>query len=545
MVLLYPRAIDRSGIDAVSSPTMASTRPAGNPSHDEKETSSQDHLGDAAEVATGAGVVFGAEIGGRALRLATTWYLSGALGAAAFGRWSSAVTVLIVVSALVPLGLDMGVVYFGARYRGRGERAELKGLLRMSTVLVACTATLAVLSCSWLCAGWLANQRPDLAADLAMLGPAVGVYGLLLFLVGVLRALKDMRAQAISFQLALPAATLLGVIVALQLDLGLRGVLMAFTLAVFAATLLAGWQCLRRVGAMLRDRQLKAVTETRKILAWSLPQSLESTLFRTNQWMDVLMLTALAAPMLVGTYRVALAIALLCTLPVMALVTMFNPVVADLLGRGETRRLELLLATVTRWLLALSAPVFLAVVLVPDLLLWVFDEAYLAGAPALRTLAVGMAVVAAATPTLRLIPMAGFAKLNLFNHAWVVLLNGGLNLWLIPWLGMEGAALATTTSLVLWSAVIVLQVRRLLGCSAWDRGNVRLAVMAALLGSTAFLLTSDASLPVRLAALALAIALHVGVVKVWILGEDDRRTVNLLRKRFRRRTDETRGTNHA
>ncbi len=490
---------------------------------------------DALEVAGGAGIVFGAELGGRLLRLAATWYLSGALGPALYGRYASALTLLLVGSALVPLGLDLGIVYFGARYRGAGDAARLKGALGAGLVLSTLSG-LATAALCWLAATvWLARQRPALAADLALLAPAVGLFGLLLFSVGVLRAEKDMRAQALSFQLALPAAVLAGAVLAVEGGLGLAGALQAYTAAVLLALLLAGWQCWRRLGPLLRKSSLKARLDLAKLLRWSLPQSLESVLFRANQWMDVLMLTWLAASLEVGTYRVALTLALLCQVPVMAVVTIFNPVVAELVGRGELPRLDRLLRTVTRWLLAIVLPIFLSVILLPDLFLLIFDARYAPGAGPLRVLALGLAVFACTAPSMRLIPMAGFARLNLANHVWVALLNGGLNFLLIPRLGMLGAALATSASLLIWSLAILLQVRQLLGCWAWPWRNAALGALALALGGGAALLGWQASLPLRAGLVLAASAAFWAAFWRWGRGPEDRWIVDRIKGRFARR----------
>jgi O-antigen/teichoic acid export membrane protein len=487
-----------------------------------------------AEAAGGAGVVLAAELVGRAARWATTWYLSGALGAALFGRWSSATTLLLVLGAPLPLGTDLGMVYFGAQHLGRGERTAWKGALWTGAALAA-GGSLAGGFLLW-GAGrvWLAGERPELAGDLALLVPALAAWGLLLFLVGVLRAHRAMVAQALSYQVVLPLGTLFGTALAAHFGLGLPGVFGALTLATLGTVGLVGWQGWRRTRDLWRDRALVGPWMPRRLLRWCLPQSLETTLFRANQWMDLLMLTALTAPLVVGSYRVVLALALLCQIPVMALVTVLNPMLAALVGQGERARLEGLVRAATRWLIVLVAPVALTLVLVPDLALAIFDRAYLSGADSLRLLVPGVALFAVYAPTQRLIPMSGHARLNLLDHAGAALFNAGLNFMLIPRLGMRGAALATTVSLVLWSLVSALQVRHLLGCSAWDRRNLALGGAALGLGALGLAVGAAAPLGWRLALLALGCLAFLAVLRFLGLAADDRHVLGLLRARLAR-----------
>jgi O-antigen/teichoic acid export membrane protein len=248
--------------------------------------------------------------------------------------------------------------------------------------------------------------------------------------------------------------------------------------------------------------------------------------------MDVLMLTALCAAPDVGTYRVALALALLCQIPVMALVTALNPMLAALIERGERARLEGLVRAATRWLLLLVAPVALALLLVPDLALAPFDPAYVAGIPSLRLLLPGVVVLAISAPTLRLIPMGGHARLNLLDHLGAAGLNAGLNLWLIPRLGPRGAALATSVSFGLWALVALLQARHLLGCLAWDRRNLAVAGALLTFGVGALAVGVEAPAAARLALLCACCAGLAALV--WRLGlaEEDLHVLRLLRARL-------------
>ena len=87
-------------------------------------------------------IVMGGGIGERALRMITTWFLSGALGTAGFGLFAFATTVANIIGALAPVGVDGGATMFGARYRKTGEKARLKGVLLSALVTVSITGPL-------------------------------------------------------------------------------------------------------------------------------------------------------------------------------------------------------------------------------------------------------------------------------------------------------------------------------------------------------------------------------------------------------------------
>jgi O-antigen/teichoic acid export membrane protein len=237
----------------------------------------------------------------------------------------------------------------------------------------------------------------------------------------------------------------------------------------------------RQFGALLRDRTVRPAWELGQLLRYAVPQSFARVLYRANLWVDILMLTWLATMTDVGIYRVSVALAMLGALPVMASTTMFGPVVAELVYAKELGRLDALLRIVTRWLIVIAAPLYLTVLLLPDIVLALFDPAYQAGAVALGVLMAGQAIYVACAPTGACLTMAGYGMTNLINGVLAVGLNIALNAWLIPRHGIMGAAAASATALSFWSLLRVVQVRVLLKCTPWSIGAF--AVILATVGS--------------------------------------------------------------
>ena len=131
--------------------------------------------------------------------------------------------------------------------------------------------------------------------------------------------------------------------------------------------------------------------------------------------------------------------------------TMFNPMVSELVSTREFERLNALLKIVTRWLTILAVPLYLVLLLVPDAVLSIYDDAYLAAAVPIQILIFGQFFQVSLAPANRLIPMAGHSTLNLINAVVAACLNLGLNFWLIPIYGGRGAAAASAVTFALWS----------------------------------------------------------------------------------------------
>ena len=270
----------------------------------------------------------------RAVRMLTTWFLSGALGAAAFGLYAFATTVVGILGWIAPLGMDAGVAMYSARYRKTQEHGKLKGILISTLGTVAITGPLFAVG-TWLCVeqGWILSDSPQEANAVIAISAGVALAAMLFVCCFTLVSQKDMAGQAWAQQITLPTATLIGAGLAVILDYGVEGVLTAFVVAHALALLVA----LRRIwkfdGALLMDKSIQAIFEWGPLLRYTLPQSLARVLYRATLWVDILMLTALATLTDVGVYRVSVSLAMLGALPVVALKEYIVPFLHPLLVR--------------------------------------------------------------------------------------------------------------------------------------------------------------------------------------------------------------------
>ena len=432
---------------------------------DDPGTNGESISQDAAKIAGGSAIVLVGGIGERAIRLVTTWFLSGALGTTGFGIYTFATTVASILAAISPVGTNTGITMFGARYLGQKEQGKLKGALKGAFAVSLVTGPLFALGLYLAVQqGWLFSDRQAEALALKIGAGAVLFATPLAVAVGALIAAKDMRGQALGFQIAVPGFTLIGCLVAVAMGAGFTGAMMAFAIAHGLALVIVCTRAWKLFGPLLTDKAIAAQHSLREMLAYSLPASFAHLLYRSNLWIDILMLTWLTSASQVGVYKVAVAMAMLGALPVMASTTMFGPVVAELVYAGQTDKLNGLLKIVTRWLIIIAAPLYLVVLLLPDLILSAFDPAYATGVEALSILMVGQVIYLACAPAGTTLVMAGYSLLNMANGIIAVTVNLTLNSILIPKYGIIGAATASSISISLWPLMRLFEVRWLLGC---------------------------------------------------------------------------------
>ena len=487
---------------------------------------------EATAIAGGSAIVMAGGIVERAVRMLTTWFLSGALGTAGFGLYAFATTVASIVGAIAPLGMDAGLIMYGARYRSGDEQSRLKGVLLTGLGTVAVSGPIFAIAV-WLLvrSGLILSDRPEEGAALVTISAGIVLVAVFAVLLGALVSAKDMVSQTLSQLIALPTVLLVGSIVAVWTGLGVDGVIMAFIIAHGVAVVMAARRVWARDGRLLTDKAVPPQFELSALFGYALPQSFARVLYRANLWVDILMLTALATLADVGVYRVSVALAMMGALPVVASTTMFGPVIAELVYNDQREKLNALLKIVTRWLLVVATPLYFGVLLLPDVVLAIFDEAYLGGVGALMILMAGQSIYVMAAPTGAILTNAGHSTLNLVNGLIAVGLNIGLNAWLIPEHGLIGAAVASATALSAWSLLRVVAVYWLHRCHAFSwRAIVFVGGMAALgVGVQAPL--ADLSWIVRVCAVAaLAVA---GLALFWIFARTESDEAVLARVRAR------------
>jgi O-antigen/teichoic acid export membrane protein len=433
-------------------------------------------------LAEGSGTIFLGGIVDKGVRLVTLWLLARGLGPTTFGLYTTATTVVTLVQMISPLGADSAALLFAAR--AGNDRSRLKGTAQTVLLLGLVGGALGTVT---LLLGRSFADAP-LARALGIVAPAVLVGSLAAVLAAMLQAVGRFRSFVVATLVVWPMATLLAAVVGLAVG-GIDAVLVAYVGAGVAALVALAWSAWGEFEALLTDRSVAPTRQVRALLSFSIPQSLSKMLWQFNLWTDVLMLSWLSTAADVGIYRVALSVAMLGSLPVMALTTAMNPRAAALVHAGEIDRLDHLLKVATRTLLVVLAPCFLLLALVPELFLGLFDPVYERGAAALVTLVAGQTLYVLTGPTGSLLAMGGYSRVNLANNVLAVALNVALNIALIPRMGVLGAALASLTALTTWALARTVEVKVLLRCFAFDARTIGLvaggvAVVAILASAT-------------------------------------------------------------
>lgn len=186
-------------------------------------------------------------------------------------------------------------------------------------------------------------------------------------------------------------------------------------------------------------------------------------LYLVNNRADLIMLGSLRGAHAAGIYAVASRAGELVIFFLIAANMVLSPRIARFYYEADHERLQRLLTAAVRRVFILSLPLaLLFLVAARPLLSHLYGPAYAGGAIALQILAAAQLFNVMMGPTGNILNMTGHERWAMAGVGLSVGLNLALNGALIPFYGIEGAAIATGTSLVVWNILLWYWTRRYL-----------------------------------------------------------------------------------
>jgi len=187
-------------------------------------------------------------------------------------------------------------------------------------------------------------------------------------------------------------------------------------------------------------------------------------------WLDILLVGALVSRYAAGIYTAVSRLAVVGTFALEGTRLAIAPQLSGLLARRKRSGAAELYQSATRWLVLASWPVYVTFAIFPAVVLGIFGPRYTAGAAALTVLSLAMLVNLGTGNVSVVLLMGGKSSWNLINTLAALTVNVGLNLLLLPRIGIVGAAVAWAASIVVDNVAAVAETWLLLGLAPFGRG---------------------------------------------------------------------------
>ncbi len=467
-------------------------------------------------------------------------YLARVLGAEALGIYALGMTIIGFLGILNGLGLPDSAMRFVALYSASKKLDALRSLLwNGSWILLAANL---VFAAGLLKVGpWIAVRfyhAPQLVGYLPLFALIMITGALSMFFGKVLAGYKEVGRRTMITRFVATPLTMALTVLLIALGGGLRGYLIAqIVSAVVATALLVSlvWRLTPQPARSLNIRKLwiepQVWTFSASVFAISMME------FFMGQT-DRVALGFYRGAHDVGIYAVAAALIAYEPIILMSVNQIFAPVITDIHTRGETALLGRLFQTLTKWMLGLTFPLAIVMITHARPIMHIFGRDFEAGWPILVIGTCGQLVNCGVGSVGCLLFMSGNQRRLIRVQAVMAVVMVVLCIELVPLWGALGAAVAAAITNVGTNAWNLVEVRRALKLSPYNRSYLKLlpSVGCALLVA---LLVRKASLFIRPdwvgigVALVLAYAAFSIVVFAMGLDADDRLIANAVWKRVR------------
>jgi len=380
--------------------------------------------------------------------------LTRTMGVNAYGTYVFAMALFSVLSIPAMLGMPSLLVRLLATYCTQKSWGLMHGILRWSNwVVLAASIGLAAFTAL---VTWLLRGTGD---QLMLTSVMVAIISLPLIALSRIRQaslqglqqvvigqLPDMLIRPLLFILFVASASFyFHINISAQRALGMHIVAMS-------VALLIGVLLLRR--AIPPEVIKEAPTyRSREWLRSALPLLFISSMAIITSKTDVIMLGMIKGADATGLYHVASRGAQFITLFLYSLNEALSPVIAGYYAKGDMGALQKLVTKSIRLIFLFALPVALALIFFGHKFLLIFGPDFVGSSNALAILSIGHLMDCAIGSVGLLLIMTGHGRESAIAMGIGAGANVILNLLLIPKWGLEGAAVATSLSLVIWNVI--------------------------------------------------------------------------------------------
>jgi O-antigen/teichoic acid export membrane protein len=194
-------------------------------------------------------------------------------------------------------------------------------------------------------------------------------------------------------------------------------------------------------------------------------------------WLDILLVGAIVSSYAAGVYSAVSKLAIIGTFALEGNRLAIAPQLSGLLARRHYDQAARLYQNATRWLMLASWPFYLVLAIFPGVILGIFGHRYAAGATALTVLSLAMLVNLGTGNVTVVLLMGGKSSWSAINAGAALTANVGLNLLLVPRMGITGAAIAWAVSIIIDNVTAMIEVRWVLGMAPFGPGYGLVAAM--------------------------------------------------------------------
>jgi O-antigen/teichoic acid export membrane protein len=406
-----------------------------------------------------AGITFAGVLLGMGLKYVCVIVIARRIGAFQFGTYALGLTILTLSQILSVAGLYYGILRYVSVSHVQNERERTKGIIICALKLVLMGSLLVGIGI-FVGAETISNKifsKSELSMVIRLFSLSLPFLAIIDISVFSIQAVQTLKYKVYVKDVYLPICNLAAVVVLFSMGLQIKGAIYAYVISAVLSALL-GIYYLKKTFPDLVNQQIRAVASFGSLLRFSLPTIGMNVFGFGMLWTDTLMVGYFMSTTDVGIYNAAARTAMLINVILFSFSSIFMPMISDLNYRGEVKKLEGLLKTVTKWIFALSFPIFLLMAILSRQVMALFGSEFAFGTLWFLILALAQMINSSTGPVGNFLVMSGKQDIVFLDMAVCFCANVFLNYSLITRYAVVGAAIATMLSITLLNVMYLIEV---------------------------------------------------------------------------------------
>lgn len=395
-------------------------------------------------------------------------------GPEVYGLFSLSIVIVGWFVAISWLGFVEGILRYVSLYRGSKDLNKIRYLFRFSSrILIFSTLFFSLML--FLLSNTISNSifhNPNLRMYLQIFSMMLPLWVFSSYFLAIMRAFEKIKEVSLIEGIMQSLLKILLLIALIYLGFKSEAIIFSFFLSIMAIFLLSFFYCRLKISEMFEPYNLDRMDRRRlaqNFVAYSWPilfLGIASSIF---YWIDSFAIGYFKSATEVGLYNAVIPIVILLNIAPEMFMQLFFPMITKKYSVKDMPFIKEISKQIAKWVVLINLPLFSIILIFPDIIIKVlFGADYTIAADSLRILAVGVFVSSVILISNNLLSMIGKSKTILYDIFIASSINLALNIYLVPQksifgmgnsLGINGAALATSISVIVFSLLLLFQAK--------------------------------------------------------------------------------------
>ena len=426
-------------------------------------------------LANSALIVFGtfvvAKIFGYLYRIIIARYF----GPEVYGLYTLSIIIASWIVAISAFGFSEGILRYISFYRGRKEVQKIRYLFRFSSKILffsTITISFTVFLFSEFIATSIFHNR-DLIIFIKFFSLISPFWVFSSYFLSVLRAFEKIKEASVIESVIQTMIKVVSLLFFIFIGINTSSIIFSFFMGTLSTLLLTFLYSKYKLSNIFEKYELKKNEKKkviRRFISYSWPMFFLGFFSSFFYWTGSFMLGYFKSVTEVGLYNAVVPIAILLSMAPEIFLQLFFPLVTKEYSMKNFEFIKKISKQIGKWVFMINLPVFFLMMLFPEMIIKIlFGQNYVLAANSLKFLAFGLLFSSLFLISQNLLSMAGKSKIIFYDVIIVSILNVFLNIFFIQKqfifgidnsLGINGAAIATSISLLILNFLFLIQAKK-------------------------------------------------------------------------------------